>query len=69
MLLNKDSERIPKGMPCQLWYTDGVHEHTFDIRSWRYNADPGPRADEFTRPDDRPGWEVVVWPMGGASRE
>jgi hypothetical protein len=35
VLMNKDSDAVPKNMPRQLWYTDGGCEYTFDIKAWR----------------------------------
>lgn len=63
VLMRKDSEAVPKGMPRQLWYTDGRREYRFDIKAWRLNAADGPKFQEFTKPEDRPGWEVVDWPL------
>ena len=59
VLMRKDSKAVPKGMPRQLWYKYGVVEYLFDIKSWRLNSPNGPTTEEFTRPEDRPGWRVV----------
>jgi hypothetical protein len=77
VFMNKDGDGVPKDMPCQLWYEeDGVGDcYTFDIRRWKANAADGPKAEEFTRPEDRPGWEVIKsfrFPWGaklGAKRQ
>ena len=65
VFMAKDSQAVPKEMPRQLWYTDGTSEHVFDIKAWRLNPDDGPKVEEFTKPEDRPGWEVVDWPLQG----
>jgi hypothetical protein len=65
VLMNKASERVPKDMPRQLWYTDGSREITFEIKSWRLNAGEAPKLEEFTKPQGRPGWRVNVWPWQG----
>ena len=72
VLMNKDGDGVPADMPRQLWYqgADGF-EFTFDIRSWKANPADGPKAEEFTRPEDRPGWEVSEprpFPWWGAKR-
>ncbi|HKI31612.1 MAG TPA: hypothetical protein VKA46_07070 [Gemmataceae bacterium] len=59
VFLNQKSQRVPKDMPRQLWYEDAAgNSYTFDIRRWKANGAHSPKADEFTRPEDRPGWEV-----------
>jgi hypothetical protein len=63
VLMRKDAEAVPKGMPRQLWYTDGVREYLFDIKAWQLNPAAGPKLEEFAKPEDRPGWEVVDWPF------
>jgi hypothetical protein len=75
VFMNKDADGVPKDMPCQLWYQDVVGDcYTFDIRRWKANAADGPKAEEFTRPEDRPGWQVsesLPFPWGakpGAKR-
>ena len=60
--MNKASESLPKDMPRQLWYTDGIREYTFEIKAWRLNGTDPPKLEEFAKPEDRPGWEVVEWP-------
>ena len=51
-------------MPRQLWYEDQAgNGWTFDILRWKANAADGPKAEEFTRPEDRPGWQVVGGPQ------
>jgi hypothetical protein len=57
-LMQKSTGRIAKGLPRQLWYTSGGTEHTFDIRQWRQNAVDGPKLEDFTPPEERPGWTV-----------
>ena len=61
VLMNKTNDDVPKDMPCQLWYTDGIRACTFHIRSWRLDAANAPRLEEFTKPEDRPGWEINEW--------
>jgi len=62
VLMNKDSGNLSKNMPRQLWYAAG-REYTFDVKSWRLNATEPPNLDEFTRPEERPGWKVVNFPF------
>jgi len=63
VVMNKDSEAVPKDMPRQLWYEDPAgSSYTYDIHRWKANAAGGPKADEFTRPEDRPGWNVQDCP-------
>jgi hypothetical protein len=57
-LMNQASERIPKDMPGQLWSITDIAEWTWKINSWRLNAPNAPKPEEFTRPEERPGWEV-----------
>jgi hypothetical protein len=64
VLMNEDSEEVPKDMPRQLWYTDGVREHTFQIKSWQMNRAEPPKVEEFAKPEDRPGWQVGTWVTG-----
>jgi hypothetical protein len=62
VFMNKDARGVPKDMPCQLWYEDpAMNSYTFSIRSWKANATDCPKAEEFTRPEDRPGWVVNGW--------
>jgi hypothetical protein len=63
VLMRKDSEAVPKGMPRQLWHTDGMQEYLFEISAWRLNPEVGPKPEEFTKPEDRPGWEVSGSPL------
>ena len=65
VLMNKDTEAVPKNMPRRLWYTDGAQEYTFEINRWQMNADSAPNVEEFTRPEDRLGWNVSRWPFRG----
>lgn len=65
VLMRKDSDTIPKGMPRQLWVTDGSSEHKFEIKSWRLNPTQGPNLEDFTRPEDKPGWKVGKMPFQG----
>jgi hypothetical protein len=62
VLMNKPDDDVPKDMPCQLWYTDGNRTNTFHIKSWRLNAADAPKLEEFTKPEERLGWEVSEWP-------
>jgi hypothetical protein len=68
VFMNTDGDGVPNDMPRQLWYQDAAGDsYTFDIRRWKANAADGPKAEEFTRPEDRPGWQVsesVPWPWG-----
>jgi hypothetical protein len=61
VLMNEASRDVPKNMPRQLWYSDGTHERTFDIRSWRLNAANGPGAEALRHPRDWPGWEFAPY--------
>ncbi len=63
VLMRKDSEGVPKGMPRQIWHTDGVREYLFEIKGWRLNSVDAPKLEEFARPEDRPAWEVVDSPF------
>jgi hypothetical protein len=63
VLMRKDSEAVPRGLPRQLWHTDGSREYRLDIKAWRLDPARGPKLEEFTRPEDRPGWEVVDSPF------
>jgi hypothetical protein len=59
VFMNKESKAIPRDMPRQLWYQESTGNYsTFEIRRWRANPADGPKVEEFTRPEDRPGWEV-----------
>jgi hypothetical protein len=60
-LMNKASPEIPKDMPRQLWYSNGVSksESTVNVKAWRLNAADVPKMEEFARPEDRPGWKVA----------
>ena len=58
VLMNKSTAGVPKDMPRQLWYTNGCSNFIFEIKSWRFNAPDGPKAEEFAKPEDRPGWRV-----------
>jgi hypothetical protein len=59
VFMNKDSKGVPRDMPRQLWWEDLSGNHyKFEIRRWRANPADGPKVEEFTRPEDRPGWEV-----------
>ncbi len=59
VLMNQTSETVPKDMPRQLWYTDGVNECTFEITQWRLNGTDAPKLEEFAKPEDRLGWKVI----------
>lgn len=63
VLMNRPTENVPKNMPRQLWYADGIREYTFRIRAWRLNAGKALDVKEFERPEDRPGWRVEDWPF------
>lgn len=63
VVMRNGSEAVPKGMPRQLWHTDGTREQRFEIKAWRWNPADGPSMDEFARPEDRPGWEVLDSPF------
>lgn len=64
VVMNKDSEAVPKDMPGRLWYTDGIREYMFEIQSWRLNVAEPPKLEKFPKPETRPGWEVKEWPFG-----
>lgn len=63
VLMRKDSDAIPKGMPRQLWYADGAREHLVTIKAWRLNRADAPKQEAFARPEDRPGWRVMKFPL------
>lgn len=63
VLSNKDSGGVSKDMPREFWYTDDSRSCSIKIKSWRLNAPDPPKLEEFTRPEDRPGWEVGDWPF------
>jgi hypothetical protein len=58
IVMNNDSDEVPKEIPWGLRYWVGTYQFTFYIKSWRLNADQQPQPEEFTRPEDRPGWKV-----------
>ena len=62
VVTRKDLLSVPKGMPRELSYTDGSNEYRYDIKAWRLNSPDGPKLEEFARPEDRPGWEVISGP-------
>lgn len=68
VLMNRASKTIPKNMPRQLWHSDGSRQVTWDIKSWKVNPAEPPKLDEFIKPEDRPGWKVGVWPIGGKKK-
>jgi hypothetical protein len=58
-LMKKGSKTIPKNMPRQLSYPElNGAQYVYVIKTWRMNADDAPKPDEFTRPEDMPGWTV-----------
>ena len=59
VVMHADSESVPKNMPRRLWFSDGTQHHTFQIKTWRMNAADPPKLEEFTKPEERPGREVV----------
>ncbi len=59
VLMNKASEKVPKDMPRQLWYTNGTQKCIFEIKLWQLNPAEAPKLEEFREPEDRPGWEVT----------
>ena len=61
VLMNKASDTVPQDMPRQLWYTDGINDYTFEIKSWRLNPVDSLKLEEFAKPEDRPGWKVLGW--------
>ena len=61
VLMNKASDTVPQDMPRQLWYTDGINDYSFAIKSWRFNLVDSPKLEEFAKPEDRPGWKVLNW--------
>jgi hypothetical protein len=62
-VMNEDSPAVPKGMPRTLYQLCGALEIRTDIRTWKLNAPNPPKPEEFTRPEDRPGWTVGPWPF------
>jgi hypothetical protein len=64
VLINKDSETVPKDMPTRLFYVGPVGvENNYNIKSWKLNAADAPKLDEFAKPEDRPGWKVYGAPV------
>lgn len=63
VLMNKAAATVPKGVPRQLWYADGMREYTFEITSWQANGVVAPKPEELARPEDRAGWQVIRWPL------
>lgn len=61
VLMNEASDAVPKDMPQQFWYTDGIYGYTFEIKSWQLNPVVPPKLAEFGKPEDRPGWKVLDW--------
>jgi hypothetical protein len=59
---NKATDRIPAGVPHQLWYSDDGAETLIEVREWRTNAADRPKAGDFVCPEKLPGWKVVDWP-------
>ena len=68
VLMSKASEGVPKDMPREIRYIDGIRENIFAIKSWRFNAPDAPKEEEFTKPEDRPGWQVYDWATGGMTK-
>ena len=68
VLMSKPCESVPKNMPRELRYLDGIFENIFTIKSWRFNAPDGPKVEEFAKPEDRPGWKVYDWDLGGKTK-
>ncbi|MBV9124835.1 MAG: hypothetical protein JO112_15885 [Planctomycetes bacterium] len=66
VLMNKSSAAVPKDMPRELgYYTGGADGYVlFEVKAWRLNPPEAPKMEEFTRPEDRPGWQVSEWPFG-----
>jgi hypothetical protein len=62
VFLNKATATVPRDMPLRLITNTGGSQTVFDIKSWRVNAPDGPKPEEFTKPENRPDWEVVEWP-------
>jgi hypothetical protein len=59
VLMNKEIPQLPKDMPRQLLIIDAIgNRMQFDIKSWRLNGPDVPKPEEFTKPENRPGWEV-----------
>jgi hypothetical protein len=64
VLMNMASETVPKDMPRRLWFVDpGGREFNYDIKCWQLNAANPPKLDEFTKPEERPGWKVYGAPF------
>lgn len=59
--LNKPTTKVGKGLPKQFYCVDGAHEYTVDINAWRKNPPDAPKPEEFTPPQERPGWKVHEW--------
>jgi hypothetical protein len=66
VVMNKDSEFIPKNMPRLIRHIEQHQQQTVDIQSWRINPINGPKTDDFTVPkiseeDDREIQRLIRW--------
>jgi hypothetical protein len=59
VVMHADWGSVSKDMPRRLWFRGGFNNCSFEIRTWRMNAADPPKLEEFTKPEDRPGWKVV----------
>lgn len=64
VLSNKETAEVPKDMPRQMTVRyGGAAQIKLDIKSWRWNGPGAPKPEEFTIPENRPGWEVLGIPL------
>lgn len=62
-ILNKDTSKTPRDMPRLIQYSDPAATRiALHVKSWRFNGSDPPKPEEFTKPEDRPGWIVVGRP-------
>jgi hypothetical protein len=63
VFMNKETAQIPKDMPRQVIVWNSASRSQFDVKSWKMNGQDGPKPEEFTIPEERPGWEVFGSPL------
>jgi hypothetical protein len=61
---NKPTDRLPTGLPRQVWWMNLDRKIVWNIQSWQVNHKNGPTPKDFLPPESRPFWEVreVGWP-------
>ena len=63
VLMNKETLQLAKDMPRRLLIYDAAgNRMQFDIKCRRLNGSDAPKPEEFTKPEDRPGWQVFGSP-------